>query len=259
MDPIFIPHIIEAEPLSKKEKKALFKYPRTYHLPWSPGTTSDDRLLHDTEHFEGKEVVVTEKLDGENTSMYTDHIHARSLDSQHHASRNFVKSLHGQIKHDIPVGWRICGENVYACHSIKYNNLDEYFYVFGIYDDKNICLSWDETVEYAKLLGLITVPVLYRGIWDEEKIKACYTKISTASPPIPDEYPDSQEGYVVRVVNAFPYDSQDDGLSSMYTAKFVREKHVQTDAHWLEKPVDPNLLKTSPRPETKLVTISFGK
>jgi hypothetical protein len=41
------------------------KYPRTWHLPWSESESSDDVWLTDTKHFEGKEVVVTEKLDGE--------------------------------------------------------------------------------------------------------------------------------------------------------------------------------------------------
>jgi len=213
-----------------------FKYSRTYHLPWSLGTTSDDRILNEVNHFVGQEIVVTDKLDGENTSLYRDHIHARSLDSKHHESRDVVKSMWGKLKFDIPEGFRICGENVYACHSIKYQNLESYFYVFGIYNDKNICLSWDETVEYAKLLGLPTVPVLYRGIWDKEKVQSCWTGLSVASPG------DLQEGYVVRVVNSFPYDAQDNGTSSLYTAKFVRSNHVQTDVHWMSKKVIPNLL-----------------
>lgn len=49
--------------------------------------------------FLGQEVVVTEKIDGENTTMYPDHIHARSLDSNHHPSRNIVKQLHGQVNY----------------------------------------------------------------------------------------------------------------------------------------------------------------
>lgn len=230
----------------------LAKYPRTYHLPWSPGTTSDDRILPDVNHFEGQEIIVTEKLDGENTSMYRNHIHARSLDSQHHESRNWVKALHGHIKHEIPESFRICGENVYAKHSIHYRFLKTYFYVFGMYDDK-ICLSWDETIEFTKLLGLQTVPVLYRGIWDEEKVKACFTGRSTASNLSDhlkdEEYLDPQEGYVVRVTAAFPYDAQDDGLSSKYTAKYVRAKHVQTSVHWMSEAVVPNLLLGDSRPE----------
>jgi ATP-dependent RNA circularization protein (DNA/RNA ligase family) len=211
-----------------------FKYPRTYHLPWSPGTTSDDRILKDVSHFVGKKVVVSEKLDGENTSFYKDHIHARSIDSGHHPSRNFVKKIHSEIQHEIPDGFRICGENVYAKHSIFYNNLNSYFYVFSIYNEKNTCLSWDETKEISFLLNLKTVPVLYEGIWDENKIKSLYTGVSVLG--------GEQEGYVVRVAESFPYDEQDKGLNSFFTAKYVREKHVQTSAHWMNEKVVPNLL-----------------
>lgn len=211
-----------------------FKYPRTYHLPWSPGTTSDDRILKDVSHFVGKKVVVTDKIDGENTSFYKDHIHARSIDSGHHPSRNFVKKIHSEIQHEIPDGFRICGENVYAKHSIFYNNLNSYFYVFSIYNEKNTCLSWDETKEISFLLNLKTVPVLYEGIWDEDKIKSLYTGVSVLG--------GEQEGYVVRVAESFPYDEQDKGLNSFFTAKYVREKHVQTSAHWMNEKVVPNLL-----------------
>ena len=35
-----------------------YKYPRTYHLPFSPGFTSDDKVLKDDSSFRGKEIVV---------------------------------------------------------------------------------------------------------------------------------------------------------------------------------------------------------
>lgn len=42
------------------------KYPRSMHTPWSPGPSSDDKVVDSMEHFEGAAVVVTEKMDGEN-------------------------------------------------------------------------------------------------------------------------------------------------------------------------------------------------
>lgn len=42
------------------------KYPRTYHLPWSPGTTKDDRIMKDIDTLLNNEVVITLKMDGEN-------------------------------------------------------------------------------------------------------------------------------------------------------------------------------------------------
>lgn len=205
----------------------LKKYPRTFHLPWSRSRTDDDKILRTVDHFEGKEVVVTEKLDGENTTLYRNHIHARSLDSKDHASRHWVKMLHGTISFHIPEGWRICGENVYALHSIYYEHLTSYFYVFSIWNENNECLSWDETVEWAELLGLETAPVLYRGIWSEETVKSCYTKQSV--------FGGEQEGYVVRLTERFSYED-----FKQSAAKFVRKNHVQTDQHWLSKPVVPN-------------------
>jgi len=210
------------------------KYPRTFHLPWSRSRTDDDKVLSSASHFEGKEVVVTEKLDGENCTMHPDHIHARSIDSANHPSRNWVKMLHGTIRHDIPEGYRLCGENMFAKHSIFYDSLPSYFLLFSIWNDENVCLSWNDTIEWAKLLELEMVPVLYRGIYDEEKIKTLYTKKSV--------FGGIQEGYVIRLVNSFHYDD-----FKFSAGKFVRKNHVQTDEHWLKKPVEPNGLKKDTR------------
>ena len=205
------------------------KYPRTMHLPWSRGYTDDDKIWRNTDPFEGQEVVITEKMDGENTTMYPDAIHARSLDSKDHPSRHYVKTLHGGIKHLIPEGYRLCGENVFAKHSLAYAALPSYFMLFSVWNEHNLCLSWDETEEWASRLGLAVVPVLYRGLWSEEAAKASYTKQSRCG--------GEQEGYVVRLASAFSYE---DFIRS--AAKFVRQNHVQTDEHWLSKPMEPNHL-----------------
>jgi hypothetical protein len=186
-------------------------------------------MIDDPSMFVGKTVVVTEKLDGENTTMYWDHIHARSLDSKHHPSRTVVKQLHGQIAHQIPQGWRLCGENMYAKHSIFYDALPSYFLLFSVWNDKNECLSWGETLEWAELLGVSAVPMLYIGNWDEDRVKACWTGVSHFGP--------EQEGYVVRIVDGFGYDD-----FSKNVAKYVRRGHVQTDQFWMTQPVVPNEL-----------------
>lgn len=206
------------------------KYPRTYHLPWSRSYTDDDRVLMDTEHYIGKQVVVTEKLDGENTSLYRHTLHARSRDSKDHPSRHWVKGLHGMIQSQIPEGWRLCGENVYAMHSIYYEALPSYFLLFSAWNEHNLCLSWDDTEELAERLGLVTVPVLYRGVWDQKKIHELYT--------VKSRYGGVQEGYVVRLADAFPYEQFKHAV-----AKFVRVNHVQTSEHWLSRPIVPNRIQ----------------
>lgn len=201
------------------------------HFNWSPGTCSDDRIALSTDCFHSKEIIVSEKLDGENTNLYRDHFHARSLDSKHHPSRNWVKQLHGQIAHNIPEGFRLCGENLFATHSIHYEQLTSYFYLFSVWNEKNFCLSWDETKEWSQLLGIEHVPVLYEGIWDEDKVKACWTGIS--------QFGGDQEGYVVRTKEGFHYDD-----FQSHVMKMVRKNHVQTSSHWMSDAIVPNKLIT---------------
>ncbi len=203
------------------------KYPRTPHLPWSSGATSDDVRHTGVSHFAGLNVVVTEKMDGENTSLYSDHIHARSLDSRHHPSRDWVKQWHAKFAHNIPEGWRICGENLFARHSIAYEKLDSYFYGFSIWNADNVCLSWDETLEWFTLLKVRCVPIIYQGLWNESLISGL--RLDTAK----------QEGYVVRVADSFAYENFAQSVS-----KWVRADHVTTEKHWMHSEVIPNGLKS---------------
>jgi hypothetical protein len=203
------------------------KYPRTFHLPFSEGRTDDDRALDNCWQFEGKEVVVTLKMDGENTTGYYDgYIHARSLDSNNHPSRNWVKNYLAGVLCNLPTGWRVCGENLYAKHSIKYEGLGSYFHLFSIWDAQNVCLSWDMTLEWAELLDLKVVEVLYRGIWDEQLIKTLFKEHHNGA---------EMEGYVVRLATSFPYSN-----FRRSVAKFVRPNHVQTNKHWIKTSIVKN-------------------
>ena len=194
------------------------KYPRTYHLPWSQNINDDDRMMKDLDFFIGKEVVVTEKMDGENTNIYTNYIHARSVDGNSHPSRDWVKQFASTFQYDIPKGWRVCGENLFAKHSIEYNQLPSFFLGFSVWDEKNICLDWDTTKEWFDLLGVIPAPEMYRGIWNEEAIKNLWDEKKW----------DSCEGYVVRVTEGIPYSN-----FRFSVGKFVRKNHVQTVKHWM--------------------------
>lgn len=206
------------------------KYPRTYHFSYSPGLMNDDKQHENDNFFEGKEVVATIKMDGENTNLYNDYIHARSLDSKNHPSRNYVKQLHASVKHSIPEGWRVCGENLYAEHSIHYDHLKDYFLVFSIWDERNICLSWEDTVTYSKVIGLNTVDVIYTGIFNRDTIHNNFLKYKEKST-------DEVEGYVVRLSGEFHYK-----YFRTNVAKWVRASHVCTDQFWMNKPVTPNRL-----------------
>lgn len=204
------------------------KYPSTPHLPFSQGLQRDDTRIQSLNSFEGREIVVTEKLDGENTSMYADHIHARSIDSRHHPSRDWVKNFWNNIRMDIPSGFRLCGENVYARHSVTYNNLESYFYGFSVWDNNNRCLSWDDTVEFFELLNIVPVPVIYRGVFDIKMLEQLAADFDV----------ENKEGFVVRIADSFCYNEFDTKV-----AKWVRAGHVQTNKHWMHSQVKPNQLK----------------
>ncbi len=191
------------------------RYPRTHHLPWS-NPTKDDRISESLSAFEGQEVVVTVKMDGENTTLYRDYIHARSLDFLTGAGRSMVKSLHARIAHEIPEGWRLCGENLYAQHSIHYTGLPDYFLLFSVWNDRNECLAWDETEEWAALLGLKTVPVLYQGRWNEKLVRDVYQPEHDGSP---------MEGYVVRVARRFSYGEFRRVIGKYVKPNFVAGRH----------------------------------
>lgn len=206
-------------------KNIRYKYPRTFHLPWSQGCTSDDKKLSSVDHFIGKQVVITEKMDGENTTVYSDGSHARSLDSAHHWSRSRIKELQSRL-YDLPDGMRVCGENVYATHSIKYENLEDYFLVFSIWENER-CLSWADTLEWVSLLGLKTVPLIYSGVYDEKVAKSLQDSMNF----------ESSEGYVIRLADEFLLSE-----FSQSVAKYVRPNHVQTDEHWMTKNPETNLL-----------------
>ena len=203
-----------------------YKYPRTPHLSWSPGATDDDIQQRDMQHFAGKLVVVTEKMDGENTTFYSDYIHARSIDSRYHPSRAWVKALQGEIGYKIPAGWRICGENLYARHAIAYEALTSYFMAFSLWNSNNECLSWAESKAFFQQLGLVTPKELYRGLWCEKTIKDI--QLDTRY----------QEGYVVRIADSFYFND-----FGRCVAKWVRADHVVTDKHWMHAEVVPNGLK----------------
>lgn len=209
------------------------KFPRTYHVPWSENLQNDDRMHQEMIFFLDKEIVVSEKLDGENTSMYTDRIHARSVDSGYHESRNWVKALHGRVKHLLDEGWRICGENMYAKHSIHYHDLVSYFYVFSIWDENNVSLSWDDVQTYCKILGLSVVPEIFRGTYHTSD--ALREGLTAEFEAYKKKSKDPVEGYVIRVVDSYPY--REHRLS---TAKFVRKGHVQSSDLWMYEKVVPN-------------------
>lgn len=209
--------------------KEKIKYPRTFHVPWSPGRGSDDKVLRDIDHLYEHKLVVTEKMDGENTTMTRNFCYARSLDSKDHESQHYIKGIHARIKHQLPENIRLHGENLFAKHSIKYDDLDDYFLVFAASDiSTNTFLSFDQTQDICHNLRLYMVPVLLYNARGKE-IENRHSFWDTM---------DGHEGWVVRNMDEFSIAD-----FKWNVAKFVREKHVQTAQHWKQQKIERNGLR----------------
>lgn len=201
-----------------------FKYPRTFHLPYSETITDDDKRLKADDHFyEMTEVVVSEKMDGQNQTIYSDgYYHARSIDGHGKKWDNWLKQYIQSWHYNIPNGWRVCGECLFAKHSIDYHfpNDGHLFQVFSIYDDRNVCLSYEQTWMWCDLLGLKEVPIIYVGKYDKNKILKRFNEYKSLQER-------EVEGFVIRNIDEFKYED-----FSKNVGKYVRANHVQIDEHW---------------------------
>ncbi len=205
----------------------LVKYPRTWHLPWSETLASDDKFIKSLNAFSNQRVIVTEKMDGENTTFTQNTIYARSLNGYRGIDRDWCKAFWNTIKINIPEGYRVCGENLFAKHSIKYTNLLTYFMGFSIWDANNQCIDWDSTIKLFSILGITPVNILYDGIWNVKTIQNIW-----------DSNTELSEGYVVRIADKFSYSCFD-----THVAKFVRKNHVAKNSiHWRHKLIVKNEL-----------------
>lgn len=204
------------------------KFPKTFHVPWSTGT-SDDKTLETDSHMEGMDVVVTLKMDGENTTISKDFIHARSLYDPVHPSQTWVKQLRGNIAYRM---WdeRLHGENLYAKHTVEYDELPSYFMLFGVSIEDQY-LDWQDVKDHAEYFDLVTVPAIYEGKYDAKAIEKAY-----------EPYRAKHEGYVIRNSKQFPLSEYNTNVAKYVNPGF-RQALKENNVHWATAPVVPNKLK----------------
>lgn len=235
------------------------KYCRSLHAQISLGTTSDDRWMPNgyVQSFAQKpRLVLTEKLDGQNNCFNKHGIFARShVQPSIHPWDQPLRERWQLIKNELKE-LEIFGENMYGTHSIAYNQLESYFYVFAVREG-NRWLSWEEVKFYAALLDFPTVPEIqisttlndvYKTGMDESKalnqwltlnLGMSWTEsVETAGLlggyDLASNTPCS-EGFVIRDFEGFETNTgtlpvAENEFDSLF--KLVRKSHVQTDVHW---------------------------
>lgn len=212
------------------------KYGRTYHYPFSPGTTSDDRINHTYWEDIRKihTLVHTEKLDGENNCLSRWGVFARSHAAP--TSSPWTSQLRERwewMKNDLG-DLEIFGENLYALHSIEYRRLETCFYVFAVRCmDK--WLSWEEVKFYAAIYDLPVVPELRQELVSgltQDSLKQEIVRMAQ-EPSVFDSYDPrtgdacTREGVVSRNMEEYPVIE-----FARNVFKYVRKGHVNTDEHW---------------------------
>lgn len=212
------------------------KYGRTYHYPFSPGTTSDDRINSDywKDISQIERLILTEKLDGENNCLSKYGVFARS-----HAAPTvspWTRALREKwnlLKNDLG-DYELFGENLYAVHSIRYPNIDQHYFVFGIRENDQ-WLSWEETAFIAAFFDFPLVPVIAvldtlpsRNLFEEQLIECAGKPSVFGSVDVQTGKPCSMEGIVSRNANGYAVDDFQQNV-----LKYVRKGHVKTDEHWI--------------------------
>lgn len=202
------------------------RYPRTPHLSQSQGKTRDDLTQFDLSKIIGSKVVLLEKLDGQNTVLTSEGIYSRNMmDKAVGPTFNHLLLQWVTIK-DKLYEWnvQIMGENLYAVHSIEYNSLNAWYYIFGARNLNGNFHSWDVTEKYSGSVGFPTVPVL--DIFTPESEQELYNRINELM-ATPSQLGGIKEGIVIR-----KYDHFSDEDFPYCVVKYVRKDHVASEKHW---------------------------
>lgn len=212
------------------------KFPRTPHLPWSPGGTRDDRRLDTVDHLLGIPLVITEKLDGSNICMTYDSFFARSHGAKPtHASFDLAKAYHGYVQYMLQSHLSFFFEYCFAVHSIKYDALPAHIFLIGVRDEReHKWLSWADTHMHSDFtLKCPTVPPLESITFSDRKALVEVTEDLARKPSM---FGGEREGIVIRPMREFRNFDK-------HVAKWVRKDHVKTDDHWKHQPIVVQNLK----------------
>jgi len=248
----------------------MYKYPRTPHIESSRLQPGDSDLSQiPFSYIAGKIIVVEEKLDGSNSAISFDSNGTLLLQSRGHyltgGARekhfNLLKqwaSIHQDAFYDV-LGSRyvMYGEWMYAKHTVFYDNLSHYFFEFDIFD-RQTGRFMDTPTRHAMLsnLPIVSVPVLKNAAFGS---LSELMDLVGQSAFIKDGHIDRLREYCIKkgenaekrcsetdptVLMEGLYIKIESGGEVLERMKYVRSSFfqsvVQSDSHWLDRPVVPN-------------------
>lgn len=251
----------------------IFKYPRTYHIEGSRFQPGDEDL--DSVPFSAiadKYVVVEEKVDGANAAISFSPDGQMLLQSRGHyltggarekhfnLFKQWAYSLAGALWEVLGNRYILYGEWLYAKHTVFYDYLPHYFMEYDVLEvEKQQFLSTQTRMKLLAGLPLVSVPVLFSG---QMKTQKQLTDLLGESNFI-------QPGHIERLRQSCRERGLDEERSLKQTDcsnqmeglyikvedeevvkaryKYVRASFLttvlQSEGHWLNRPIVPNLLR----------------
>lgn len=250
----------------------IYKYPRTHHIQGSrlqPG----DEDLHSVPFstIKNQYIVVEEKVDGANAAISFNSNGEIRLQSRGHYLTGGAREKHFNLFKQWAntygaAFWQVLGsrfilfgEWLYAKHTVFYDALPHYFLEYDVLDlEKQVFLSTNSRQQLLAGLPLVSVPILFSGrlqsyqqllgfigkshyqttthlerfrqICQEKGLDVERSLKQTDQSPL-------MEGLYIKV-------EPDDTVTARY--KYVRSDFLatilQSDGHWLNRPIIPNLL-----------------
>ncbi|MCP2727171.1 RNA ligase family protein [Limnofasciculus baicalensis] len=251
----------------------IYKYPRTPHIQGSRLQPGDEDLESiPFSNIASKYLVVEEKIDGANTAISFSTDGQMRLQSRGHYLTGGEREKHFNLfkqwaySHSVTfwdvLGSRyiLYGEWLYAKHTVFYDYLPHYFLEYDLLDwEQKQFLSTQRRNELLAGLPLLSVPVLFSGKLNSYKQ---LTQLLTQSHYI-------QSGHLERfrqvceergldVERSLSQTDSSSLMEGLYIKveeegivkeryKYVRASFLttikQSDGHWLNRPIIPNLLR----------------
>lgn len=216
--------------MSRHNTQRIAKYPRTRHLPFSPGVHRDDRIMENVEGLLNVQLVFTEKLDGSGVCLTREELYARSrIGPPNHPSFAPLWGIFHEKRHLIPDNWSLFGEWCFAVHAVTYPDITDnnWLNLFGIrFEDTQNWASFNQVQNMAQQLGVPSVPVDdTRIVTTAEELEQTVERLRKK----PSVYGPTREGIVVRSREGFP-----NNAFSEKVGKWVRAGHVAGE-HWQKR------------------------
>lgn len=223
--------------------KPILKYPRTPHLLGSRQQQGDEDLaIVSPTELKGRFLVVEEKLDGANSAISFDEDGDLVLQSRGHVLsggprerqfdlfKRWANAHRGALASVLGTRYVLYGEWLYARHTIRYDYLPHYFLEFDVFDrNTEEFLSTERRHTLLSSAPVVSVPVLDQGPLSRFEDLIGRSTCSTT---------EIMEGLYVKW-------EEDGCVRGRY--KYVRGGFTQAveqeDVHWLDRPLEPNLLR----------------